>query len=460
MFLVVGEIVSSGEAQVALARLIDKEKPRFVLQTGGINLNDEISLQKKMPWMSDEEAQRYLFPLLRDREFTFNAPIYFVMGRDDDFTLPGRYTELKEEGFRNLRLLSEKPLRLKRQSVCGLSGNYGQRSFENCRRRKPSHILPGDLEKFTRPFDILVMHEIPQEKSTPPLFDFVMKHKPKVVFHGQSHEKKNWEIDGIKIFSLPPFSTGIYLKMKENLSWWQWEEFIIKEEKPQVIEKNEDEEWTSRSDGRFVPRPEMKHFSGLFEQIILGEWKDYDEDYPWLKKLRRIAGEYGCRIVFDKRRTFDVSFHSDENKYCPVLYIGGQGEEKEVCTVILHELAHHYLFKKSISPRDYIKREKLAWKTAAKIASENRLPFDRRCYKAGLHSYKRGLLLLETTGSKHKRRRRPEPKSWKLEKSKRSEAITFKEQLSIGKKGKRYAKKFIKRATSKAERRNHSYEEE
>jgi hypothetical protein len=64
------------------------------------------------------------------------------------------------------------------------------------------------------------------------------------------------------------------------------------------------------------------------------------------------------------------------------------------------------------------------------------------------------VLLLETSGSKRRTRRRPLPKSWQLEESARTKLISVGFGFdSMGKKGRRHAKRFIKRATAKAERR-------
>ena len=223
MFLVVGDIHNL--ALKVLLDIIDKEKPDFVLQTGDFGLYDEqTDIETLIPPEYRFEAENLQFPFIRDGKIKLNAPVYFILGNHDDYKMPERYEGLKEKGFKNLRLLDENPLNLGGYKICGLSGNYGGKSFEKNYRRKPNHILREDLEKFNKPFDILVMHESPHPEFTPPLFEFVIKHKPKFVFHGHIHEKKISEINGIKIISLPLLATLEYIRVNDDLSW-EWRKY-------------------------------------------------------------------------------------------------------------------------------------------------------------------------------------------------------------------------------------------
>jgi len=218
--LVIGDIHNLGLE--VLIDIIDREKPDFVLQTGDFGLLDEESdIEKLIPEKYRYEVENLKFPLIRDGQIVLKVPVYLVLGNHDDYTLPDRYPELKKQGFKNLRILNENPVEIGGYRVCGLSGNYGKKSFEINRRKKQSHILKEDLEKFKEPFDILVMHESPHPEFTPPLYDFVVKYKPKIVFHGHIHQKRVKEIEGIKIFSLPLISTGEYLRVDDDLSW-EW----------------------------------------------------------------------------------------------------------------------------------------------------------------------------------------------------------------------------------------------
>jgi len=230
MFLVIGDIHNL--AMEMLADIIDKEKPDFVLQTGDFGLYDEqTDIEKLIPPRYRFEAENLKFPFIRDGKIKLNVPIYFVLGNHDDYKMPERYTDLKKEGFKNLRLLDENPLNLDGYKICGLSGNYGKKSFEKNHRRKLNHILREDLEKFNKPFDILVMHESPHPEFTPPLFEFVIKHKPKFVFHGHIHKKKVSDMDGVKIISLPLLGSKEYIRVNNDLllEWCKYEPKILEE---------------------------------------------------------------------------------------------------------------------------------------------------------------------------------------------------------------------------------------
>lgn len=223
MFLVVGDIHNL--ALEMLADIIDKERPCFVLQTGDFGLYDEqTDIENLIPPKYRFEAEVLNFPRIRDGKIALNAPVYFVLGNHDDKTMLLKYPELKEKGFKNLKLLDENPVDLKGYKICGLSGNYGRKSFEKNNRRKPNHILREDMGKFTQPFDILVMHDSPHPEFAPPLFDFIMNHKPKIVFHGHIHNKKVSDVEGVKIISLPLLSTGEYIRVNDDLSW-EWRKY-------------------------------------------------------------------------------------------------------------------------------------------------------------------------------------------------------------------------------------------
>lgn len=217
MFIVIGDIHNLH--MEILQEVIDKENPDFVLQVGDLGLYDEESdIKKLIPAKYRYEAEVLKFPKITDGEILLKVPVYFVLGNHDDYAMLQRYIELTSRGFKNLRVLNHNPIEIGGNKVCGLSGNYGYSSFEKNKRRKPNHILKGDMEKFTEPFNILVMHDRPHPETTQPLFDFIMWHKPQIVFHGHMHYKTETEIDGIKIYCLPMIATREYLKVDENLS--------------------------------------------------------------------------------------------------------------------------------------------------------------------------------------------------------------------------------------------------
>ena len=200
-----------------------------------------------------------------------------------------------------------------------------------------------------------------------------------------------------------------------------------------------------------VPRPLEKWITNLLWEK---KWDNVDADIDWLKRLRRLAGESGCRI------RFDPDWHWKESRYCPgradgaTILAGGAGNPKYGCTSILHELGHHILHAESRHPGDMLKAEKAAWEIALDMARKHRLPFVPHIKKQALHSYRLGIMLEASTGSKRRARRRAAPKSWQLEDSRRSRTISTGYGLySLGKKGRRYAKKFIKKATARTERR-------
>lgn len=175
----------------------------------------------------------------------------------------------------------------------------------------------------------------------------------------------------------------------------------------------------------------------------------------WLDILRQLAREHECRLIVDSARHWQESIYFlDYRKKGPTILAGAARNKKYGCTAILHELGHHILRSEKRHPRDVIEGEDAAWKIACQLARGHALPFFPDIKRGALFSYRLGALLLETTGSRRTTRRRPPPKSWRLEDSARSALISrgfgF---YSMGKKGKRHAKRFIKHATAKAERR-------
>jgi hypothetical protein len=200
---------------------------------------------------------------------------------------------------------------------------------------------------------------------------------------------------------------------------------------------------------RHVPRPFERWFFSLF--INLEDWNDVDVDIDWLKKLRKIADNSGCRIVFDKNKHWRESVYlNDEKGRGPTILAGGSGNKKYGCTAILHELGHHTLEKRHQHPKDIEKAETAAWKIATGIAKEHQLPFVPHIKRRALYSYR----IRKMPGSKRLIMKRPLPKSWKLELSRRSTLLSGgRGTLSLGKKGKRKTKKLIKKRTAKAERR-------
>jgi hypothetical protein len=138
----------------------------------------------------------------------------------------------------------------------------------------------------------------------------------------------------------------------------------------------------------------------------------------------------------------------------PAVLVGGYGDQLDVCTALLHELGHHLLVVRKQHSSRTIPGEMAAWGAAHELAAQNRLPFNPRVRRTALYTYRYAQHLATVAGSKKRNRRRPDPHSWRLERSKRSAAISTGYGLfSLGKKGKRQAKKFIKRSTIHSERR-------
>jgi hypothetical protein len=200
------------------------------------------------------------------------------------------------------------------------------------------------------------------------------------------------------------------------------------------------------------PHPMVRWVSSLFDDRA---WTDTDADLDWLRRLRQVAAEKGCRLVFDTHRKWNESvYRGNHQGKGPTILAGGGGNEKFCCTMILHELGHHVLLSRHHHPADPLEGEKSAWKIAMAIAQEHQLPFVPQIRRQCLYSYRRAAVCQQTKGSKRRQKRRPLPKSWRLGLSRRAGAVGYRlSHESYGKKGKRHAKKFLKRTTSKVERK-------
>ncbi|MBD3334121.1 MAG: hypothetical protein GF355_01240 [Candidatus Eisenbacteria bacterium] len=170
---------------------------------------------------------------------------------------------------------------------------------------------------------------------------------------------------------------------------------------------------------------------------------------------RRIAKEHGCRIVYDRRHHWRESgYYREFRKLGPTILIGGAGDPLDCCSVLLHELGHHILHSKNQHPGEVISGEQAAWRVAHRLAQEHRLAVRPDIRREGLSSYRHAQRLEATAGSKNRNPRRRLPRSWRLEGSQRSATVHAGwGHYCTGKKGKRHAKRIIKRATAKAERR-------
>ena len=199
-----------------------------------------------------------------------------------------------------------------------------------------------------------------------------------------------------------------------------------------------------------VPRPFDKW---LTEAFLHPKWKDHRPPIPWLIVIRSIAKEHGCRIVYDTSRHWrESTYLRNFRDHGPAILVGGAGEPIDVCSALLHELGHHILTVRGQHSSQAIPREVAAWEIAHELAAKYRLPLNPSVRRTGLHSYRE--TDRQVPGSKARTRRHPAPHSWQLETSRRSAAIsTGTGFFSMGKKGKRHAKKFIKKATVRAERR-------
>lgn len=190
---------------------------------------------------------------------------------------------------------------------------------------------------------------------------------------------------------------------------------------------------------RRIPRPFEKWLTSLF---LEKEWKDSLADFPWLETVRQIANEYGCQIIFDVSHHWRESFFAQNfRRKGPMILAGGAGSSKHSCTSILHELGHLILHSKKHHPKDVMRGGEEAWQIAQRLALEHRLPLVSSIRRQALYSYRYHLVYQHAPGSKRKHRRRPPPKSWQLEGSKRtSKACARGEFYSTGKKAERRQK--------------------
>jgi hypothetical protein len=201
-----------------------------------------------------------------------------------------------------------------------------------------------------------------------------------------------------------------------------------------------------------VLRPFEKWLLNIFSSDI---WVDSRQGGVWLTKLHEIASSHGCRLLCDQMYHWQESMYvPDYKKGGPTILAGGAANDTECSTAILHELGHHILLNQKRHPGEEIEGEEAAWHIAQELAQEFRLPLETKIKRTALYSYRYWRLLERTAGSKRKNRVRPEPRSWRLESSKRSSAASASCGLySQGKRGKRHAKRYIKKTTVKAERR-------
>lgn len=204
-----------------------------------------------------------------------------------------------------------------------------------------------------------------------------------------------------------------------------------------------------------VPRP----FDKWLYEILKGpRWRNHRLPIPWLAVARGIGDEHGCRIVCDTSRHWMESVYVRcYRKRGPAVLLGAVGDPLDVCSALLHELGHHILVVRDQHSSRTLAGETAAWGVAHELAAKYRLPLNPKVRRTALYSYRYAQHLATVQGSKARTRRRPAPHSWRLETSKRSAAISTGPGLfSTGKKGKREAKKFIKKSTVRAERRRRS----
>ena len=201
-----------------------------------------------------------------------------------------------------------------------------------------------------------------------------------------------------------------------------------------------------------ILRPFEKWLFNLLDNDI---WVDSRQGGAWLDTLRAVASDHGCRIICDRRRHWAESIYVlDYRKRGPTILAGGATLDKYCCTTILHELGHHILIRGKRHPSDRLAGEEEAWGIAQAVALEHRLPLEPHIKRQALYSYRYYELLERTSGSRRKNRHRSLPRSWRLELSRRSsQASTGSAHFSMGKRGRRHAKRFIKKSTVKAERR-------
>ena len=208
--------------------------------------------------------------------------------------------------------------------------------------------------------------------------------------------------------------------------------------------------------GGRVLRPEDRV---AINRVFGDEWYNYDGSFDWLNKCRGIAAWAGCGLIFDINKPWDESVYVENyNGEGRLIFAGGAGKEIDACSALLHEIGHRIIQIAGIEPADVIKREREAWIAAQAMAEYYELPFNPDCRRGALYLYRLSRLRDENKGSKRQSRlRRPkEPKTWKLTKSRRSgmtEKSTYRRWFAMGKKGKRYTKRELKRWAARADRR-------
>ena len=201
-----------------------------------------------------------------------------------------------------------------------------------------------------------------------------------------------------------------------------------------------------------VPRPVERW---LYARLYPQKWRDSRPRIDWLIRGRQVAKELGCRVVYDPRLHWRESrYVRDYNDHGPAALVGGAGDPLDACAALLHELGHHLLLERNHDSKRKLPNEEVAWQIAHELAARHRLPLNPRIRRVALASYRYTELSTWVPGSKTRNRRRPEPRSWRLEESRRSAEISTGFGIqSIGKKGKRHAKRHVKRLTARAQRR-------
>lgn len=204
--------------------------------------------------------------------------------------------------------------------------------------------------------------------------------------------------------------------------------------------------------GRRVPRPIEKWLAAL----LGGDWTDKPGP-EWVGEARKISKLYGCQFVYDSRRRWQESAYisSDESTGLATIFLGGAGATRLIgLSAFSHELSHHILLLRGQEPSDLIECEERTWEIANELADNHKLPICPKTRRNALYSYRHWQLLVESRGSKRQTRQQKPPKADRLLESKRGSGVSRPIANSpIGKKGKRMAKKSIKKATNKAERR-------
>lgn len=193
------------------------------------------------------------------------------------------------------------------------------------------------------------------------------------------------------------------------------------------------------------------------ELLYPSTWSDScGSDVPWLALGRQIADKHGCSLVYDTSRHWKESMYFPSSAdHGPVVCVGGTGDHIDSCSAFLHELGHHMLYVRAQHSTRTLAAEEAAWRVAHELALEHRLPLNPGVRRTALYSYRYAQQLAASSGSRGRTRKRPAPRSWRLETSRRSANASTRYGIeSIGKKGRRHTKRYIKRATARKERRD------